>query len=376
MSESTSSLGRLESLSRLVSRGGSTGQVLAASVHVIQRWFSAEWCAVFVQATDTTRPAISASTQPTTRQGSDITAANALAAQVVETGETQVDGSLIGAPMVLRGTCRGALLLRQTAVPAVEDVRTTLGLAAMCLAPVLRDDAVAPPTASRETAETLRTLSRRIAHALNNSLMPIVGHAELMLEDARRLDNRDLEEGCLAIRDNGYEAARLVRELLELGAQPPASAVDVARPASVVSVVSPGLPRFESHRVLVVDDDDRMLELIDAVLSSKLGCRVDRASNGADAASAIDHINFSLVLSDVLMPRMNGLELLHWIDRHRPQVAERLVFMTGDANPKGPGDELRRAGRQVLAKPFSLDTLVAVAEAVLQQTPSDLDTGR
>lgn len=368
MSDTTSSLGRLETLSRLVSRGGSTAQTLAGAVHVIQRWFLAEWCAVLSRTSGANRLAISASTQPATQQGADIKAANALAAQIAETGETQVDGALIGAPIILRGQCRGVLLLKMTSPQAVVHARSTVALAAMCLAPALRDDPTSPTAVANGAAETLRTLARRIAHALNNNLMPIVGHAELMLEDAKRLENRDLEEGCIAIRDNGYEAARLVRELLELGAQPQ----DAPAPAIVPAVIAANaLPRFESHRVLVVDDDDRMLELIEAVLRSKLGCRVERASNGADAASAIDHTNFNLVLSDVLMPRMNGLELMQWIDRHRPQVAERLVFMTGDANPKGPGDELRRAGRQVLAKPFSLETLVAVAESVLQQSPSD-----
>jgi CheY-like chemotaxis protein len=373
VSDATTSLNRLEALNRLVARGGSSPEILAAAVHVVQRWFTAEWCSILVPSTGSNRLSVCATTGQEAHEGTALIAAEAVATQVAETGEIQIDCGLIGAPAVSMGTFRGALVVSpDEAHPFDEWDLRTLGLAASCVATVLAQTGSAPvrPAAAADAgdAEQLRKLARRIAHGLNNSLMPIVGHAELMLEDARAQANQDFQEGCTIIRENGYEAARLIRQLLELGAQPEAaSSPRIVAPGAVPAVVPAGAPRFESHRVLVVDDDDRMLELIEAVLRSKLGCRVERASNGADAASAIDHTEFNLVLSDVLMPRMNGVELMEWIDQHQPQVAERLVFMTGDANPRGPGDELRRAGRPVLAKPFSLDALIAVAESVLRR---------
>ena len=200
--------------------------------------------------------------------------------------------------------------------------------------------------------------------------MPIVGHAELMFEEARRLENADLAEACATIRDSGYEAAQLIQRLLQLGTPIVEPSAVSATPDVAVSAPVVGSPagRFESYRVLVVDDDDRMLELVEAVLRSRLGCRVDRASNGADATSALDHGDFNLVLSDILMPRMNGVELMQWVDANRPHVSRRIVFMTGDVNPKGPSGEIRRAGRRVLYKPFSVDALVSMAESVFEQS--------
>ena len=260
---------------------------------------------------------------------------------------------------------------------AAQDAGSQLAMAASYLAPVLTDArAAARPTAyasSKPNVSRVRKLARSVAHDLNNRLMPIVGHAELMLDEARRLQNAALEEGCLAIRDSGFEAAHLIQQLLVLGkgpiAEPPLAAETPVAVASAAAVGSRA-GRFESYRVLVVDDDDRMLELIEAVLRSRLGCRVDRASNGAEATSALDREDFNLVLSDILMPRMNGVELMQWVDANRPHVAPRIVFMTGDVNPKGPSDEIRRAGRPVLNKPFSVEALVSAATRVLEQSTS------
>ncbi len=128
--------------------------------------------------------------------------------------------------------------------------------------------------------------------------------------------------------------------------------------------------RFESRRVLVIDDDERMLELVAVVLESKLGCRVDRARNGLDARSALEHGVFDLVLSDVHMPLMDGVELLEWITANQPNVLRRTMFMTGDAMTKGPSGDIQRSGRPLLRKPFSLDALVSAASRMISDPPA------
>jgi two-component system cell cycle response regulator CpdR len=368
------SLESLNEICRLVGRGGDPGEILAHAVLMIQGWASIDLCSVYLVDADMGAATLFATTAPARDAGNNSSAA--LAAQIAETSEAQASGCFAGAPALYRGEFHGAVVV-QTREPGVFEgaASTMLEMAAAYLAPVLADarDAARPAAhaSSQPSVSRVRKLARSIAHDLNNRMMPIVGHAELMLDEVRRLENADLEEGCMAIRESGYEAAQLIQQLLQLGTDEtvdpqPGGATPVSDVAA--AAVDAGAGRFQSYRVLVVDDDDRMLELIEVVLRSRLGCRVDRASNGADAASALDNGDFNLVLSDILMPRMNGVELMQWVDANRPHVSPRIVFMTGDVNPKGPSGEIRRAGRPVLSKPFSVEALVSMAESVFEQS--------
>lgn len=141
----------------------------------------------------------------------------------------------------------------------------------------------------------------------------------------------------------------------------PGARISVSDDAAIATPVA----RFEARRVLVIDDDERMLDLVAAMLESKLGCRVERARNGLDATSALQRSDFDLVVSDVRMPLMDGVELLEWIAVNQPSVLRRTMFMTGDATPKGPCSDIQRAGRPLLRKPFSLDALVNTATRVI-----------
>src|ERR1022692_3717006 len=66
--------------------------------------------------------------------------------------------------------------------------------------------------------------------------------------------------------------------------------------------------------LLVVDDDPSIHELIGAMLAGK-GWELDRADNGEDALARLAAHSYDLVLSDILMPGMDGLTLLGHIDR-------------------------------------------------------------
>jgi CheY-like chemotaxis protein len=390
-SDETRSVATVESLQaigRLVSHGGHPVEILASAVPLIRACVGAEMCLLYVssrspgQSGDTTaageaplRLVLVATTDAVAHADAATSAmTEALAVQAAETLDTQLSDSLMAMPVLYRGELQGAIVLHVGEPRSSADL-APLVLAATQLAPVLADargvrtPVVAAPAPSAVDSAALQKITRTITHDLNNRLMLIVGHAELLVEEARRLANADLEEGCAAVRDSGYEAAKLAQQLLQIGKQP------LTDPSQELGAVSdppaPPAPEpdrrssFQSHRVLIVDDDERMLELIEAVLRSKLGCCVERASNGVDAASALDHADFNLVLSDIVMPRMNGVELLQWVDTHRPHVAPRIVFMTGDVSSKGPGSEIHRAGRPVLCKPFSVETLVSVAERIL-----------
>ena len=107
-----------------------------------------------------------------------------------------------------------------------------------------------------------------------------------------------------------------------------------------------------SKNILVVEDEPASLEFISQVLR-KEGYRVSGARDGAEAIELLDNTRFDLVLTDIRMPRLDGVALAMHILSRLPTVA--IITMTGF-----PSEDLRPIwgyGIQCLSKPLSLDEL-------------------
>jgi CheY-like chemotaxis protein len=83
-------------------------------------------------------------------------------------------------------------------------------------------------------------------------------------------------------------------------------------------------------RVLVVEDSDSIAQVIPRLLGP--GFETVRATDGIAARESLATAGdtFDAVLSDVTMPRLDGFGLLRWAQAERPELLERLVFMTAD----------------------------------------------
>jgi two-component system cell cycle sensor histidine kinase/response regulator CckA len=112
-----------------------------------------------------------------------------------------------------------------------------------------------------------------------------------------------------------------------------------------------------SEQVLVVDDEPMIRRLAARVLSEQ-GFGVHEAADGAEALELIrDGIgNIDVVLSDIVMPRLNGVELLRSLSVSRPELPVILMSGYGSAQLSERGI-VSPCG--VLAKPFSPEALVA-----------------
>jgi two-component system cell cycle sensor histidine kinase/response regulator CckA len=122
----------------------------------------------------------------------------------------------------------------------------------------------------------------------------------------------------------------------------------------------------ENHAVLVVDDDRGVLRLTARMLRME-GYTVLEASSGADALRLLDsEPNIRLVLTDVVMPGMHGLDLAARIleRERRPQV----VLMTGHAAELSPQLERRDPSLPLLLKPFTAQQLVKTVRRVLESS--------
>jgi len=118
--------------------------------------------------------------------------------------------------------------------------------------------------------------------------------------------------------------------------------------------------------VLIVDDDPAIRSIMSMVLKSA-GYEVVCAVDGQEALKILGDGNFDLVITDMLMPGSDGLELLFAIKKNRPAL--RVLVMSG-GGMIGVGDYLKVAKKlgahEVLEKPFTGETLLAAVAKLLE----------
>ena len=116
-----------------------------------------------------------------------------------------------------------------------------------------------------------------------------------------------------------------------------------------------------SHSILVVDDEADVRKLLDDSLR-RSGYKVISASCGQEALEVLDQNEVNLVITDVRMPEMSGLELLARIKQAHPQMP--VIILTGYASVQNAVEAMRRGAADYVMKPFT----VAALRSAVQQT--------
>lgn len=120
-----------------------------------------------------------------------------------------------------------------------------------------------------------------------------------------------------------------------------------------------------AKRVLIVDDEPLIRELLLETLS-KSGYVVEQASDGAEGLEILKTRSFDLVLLDIWMPRMNGLEVLAGL--HDLPSPPRVIVMTADHTPDTLLNAIREEAYHYIGKPFSPGALVELVGKTLSTT--------
>jgi len=113
---------------------------------------------------------------------------------------------------------------------------------------------------------------------------------------------------------------------------------------------------MESMKILVVDDEAPVREMIKKGLTQIGGFGVEVAQNGAEAIEKIEKDVFDLVLTDLKMPEMNGLELLKNIKGTRPEVM--VILMTAYGSIETAVEAMRIGANDYITKPIDLNELL------------------
>jgi DNA-binding NtrC family response regulator len=118
--------------------------------------------------------------------------------------------------------------------------------------------------------------------------------------------------------------------------------------------------------ILVVDDEIDMQKLLKRSLESALDCRVETASSGEIALQMLAKSRFDLVLADIKMPGMGGLELLELIKRETPDVT--VVMMTAFGSIDTAVEAMKNGAYDFITKPFDHDALVLRLEKAFERS--------
>jgi putative nucleotidyltransferase with HDIG domain len=119
----------------------------------------------------------------------------------------------------------------------------------------------------------------------------------------------------------------------------------------------------ELEQILVVDDEEAIREVVSTMLESK-GYRCTAVSNGRAAQEQVKKSTPDLVLSDMIMPEMDGIKLLDWLREYDPEVP--VIMVTAIHDISTALEAIRRGAYDYILKPFEKDQLFLGVGRALQ----------
>ncbi len=184
----------------------------------------------------------------------------------------------------------------------------------------------------RDQLATLGEVAIGLSHEINNPLAVILNQAELLEGDVMTLaDEQDTSvetERLDAIRREVARIAGILERLGEMVKTDSYETIDYVGPARMVDLrgrrdaikeAKHWRERLEGLRILVVDDDAGICLTLKEILGNT-GCAVETAGDGEEALRCIAEQDFDLLLTDVVMPKMDGHELFLALKESHPQL--------------------------------------------------------
>jgi len=118
--------------------------------------------------------------------------------------------------------------------------------------------------------------------------------------------------------------------------------------------------------ILVVDDEQDILDLIEYNLK-KEGFKVLKAENGEKGIEIAKEYKPDLVLLDIMMPKMDGLETVELIRKDEELKRTPVIFLTARSDEKTEIESLNKGGDDFITKPISTTKLVSRIKAVMRR---------
>jgi len=181
----------------------------------------------------------------------------------------------------------------------------------------------------KDQLATLGEVAIGLSHEINNPLAVIVNQTELLESDIARLaDEADCSvenERLDAIRREVGRISEIVERLGEMVKSDTYETINYVGPARMIDLRSKHRkshepdPRLQGLRILVADDDQGIAKSLEEMLEAD-GCIVETADDGERALAMLAEREFDLVLSDVVMPKMDGYDLYLQVKENYPKL--------------------------------------------------------
>jgi DNA-binding NtrC family response regulator len=121
--------------------------------------------------------------------------------------------------------------------------------------------------------------------------------------------------------------------------------------------------------VLLIEDEPGVMAYVRATLE-RSGYSVVCTESGAEGLRLLESGEFRGVVSDMRTPGgVNGADVHAWVARHRPELAARIVFITGDIANEETVATLRQTGAPCVEKPFRVQQFISVVEKTMGKAP-------
>jgi len=227
----------------------------------------------------------------------------------------------------------------------------------------------------KDKLATLGEVAIGLSHEINNPLAVVLNQAELLESDVADLaGERDISveaERIDAIRREVARISEILERVGEMARGDEYTTVEYIGPARMIDlrprsdIRHEPDPRMKGLHILVVDDDLGLCRSMSEMLARE-GARVETAGDGREALAMLESSAFDLVLSDVVMPAMDGYDLYRAIRKRFTELP--VLMMTGFHYDK---DHIIKRSRieglrgVVFKKPVQRERLVeAISEAV------------
>jgi two-component system chemotaxis response regulator CheY len=118
------------------------------------------------------------------------------------------------------------------------------------------------------------------------------------------------------------------------------------------------------QRVLIIDDSSATRAYIRAALEEMTDMQVSEAASGFDALRVLPRERFDLLIVDINMPNINGLELISFIRRSETHRETPLLIISTEASERDRSRAMTLGANGYLAKPFTVEALAAAISSV------------
>lgn len=240
-------------------------------------------------------------------------------------------------------------------------------------------DELFDPSAIATGELDLPRVGRRLRHDLRTPLNHVIGYAELLAEDAENSDRPALTADLNRIRDAGSRVLAMIDDVLA-GTDTAAEAPDGPDPGALSDIAAEVVQDLEAFgaarptrgadgaggRILVVDDNELNRDML-ARRVRALGHFVEVADSGEAALEAVKRYPFDVILLDIVMPGMNGYEVLRHLKADPGLRSVPVIMISALDEVESAVRCIELGAEDYLPKPFDPTLLRARVGASLEK---------